>query len=205
MIKAVLFDLDGVLVDAREWHYEALNQALGVFGFTILREEHDSFYNGLPTVKKLNRLTEDKGLPSSLHGFINQLKQEYTFQFIAANSRPDSVKELMMKHLKREGLKIGLCSNCSRNTAEAMIGKSGLLDYFDIFLTNGDVSNNKPHPEIYTKALEALGVEPIEALAVEDSPHGIESARAAGIPVVQVASAADVHLGIFRDYLPRLF
>ena len=202
MIQAVLFDLDGVLVDAREWHYEALNEALSIFGFSILREEHDSFYNGLPTFKKLGRLTEDKGLPQSLHEFIYELKQIYTSRYIVNHTRPDTVKMLMMQGLKNLGLKLALCSNCSVDTATTMLQKSLLLPYFDLVLTNADVPLNKPSPDIYLKALACLQLRPEEALAVEDSPHGIASARAAGIPVITVRSAAEVYLGIFKNHLP---
>lgn len=60
MIKAVLFDMDGVLIDAREWHYDALNRALSLFGYTITRQEHENYYDGLPTHVKLKKLTEEK-------------------------------------------------------------------------------------------------------------------------------------------------
>src|SRR5216684_3361292 len=76
-VGAILFDLDGVLVDATEWHYEALNRALALFGFTISRYEHLSSYNGLPTLKKLEMLTIEKGLPKQLHSMISRLKQQY--------------------------------------------------------------------------------------------------------------------------------
>ena len=74
----MLFDLDGVLVDATEWHYEALNRALRLFGFDITRYEHLSDYNGLPTRKKLQMLSVEKGLPAALHDMLNRLKQVYT-------------------------------------------------------------------------------------------------------------------------------
>ena len=77
MIKLIIFDLDGVLVDARELHYEALNRALGNIDdeFMISREEHLSTYDGLPTTKKLNLLSEEKGLDRSLHQEIWEDKQ----------------------------------------------------------------------------------------------------------------------------------
>ena len=71
-IKAILFDMDGVLIDAKEWHYEALNQSLGLFGYTITRSEHLSMYDGLSTRQKLEKLTIEKGLPKELHDFINK-------------------------------------------------------------------------------------------------------------------------------------
>ncbi|MBI4403155.1 MAG: HAD family phosphatase, partial [Deltaproteobacteria bacterium] len=82
MIKGVVFDLDGVLVDAVEWHYLSLNRALSLFGYQIKNQEHQSLYNGLPTAVKLELLTQRKGLPKSLHGFINEMKQMYTRQII---------------------------------------------------------------------------------------------------------------------------
>jgi len=72
-ISCVLFDLDGVLVDATEWHYVALNRALGLFGFDITRYEHLSDYNGLPTRKKLQMLSVEKGLPAALHNMLSRL------------------------------------------------------------------------------------------------------------------------------------
>lgn len=77
-IKAVIFDMDGVLIDAKDWHYEALNQALELFGYKISRYDHLVTFDGLPTKKKLEMLTIEKGLPKGLHKFINHMKQIYT-------------------------------------------------------------------------------------------------------------------------------
>ena len=85
-IKAVLFDMDGVLIDAKEWHYEALNKALNLFGYNIERYEHLTSFDGLPTSVKLEKLTVEKGLPRSLHKFINEMKQKY-----GVYSSPDEI------------------------------------------------------------------------------------------------------------------
>ena len=77
-IKAVIFDMDGVLIDAKEWHYESLNSALSLFGYEISRHDHLVTYDGLPTKKKLEMLSLENGLPTSLHAFVNQLKQQKT-------------------------------------------------------------------------------------------------------------------------------
>src|SRR5215471_1446992 len=99
-IEAVLFDLDGVLVDATEWHYEALNRALGLFGFSISRYEHLSTYNGLPTRKKLEMLSVETKLPASLHGLINRVKQAYTREEILTKCRPRFEIEYLLSRLK---------------------------------------------------------------------------------------------------------
>lgn len=100
-IKAILFDLDGVLVDMPDGHYEALNRALALFGAQIGREEHESFFNGLPTVKKLEKLEDMRRLPSGLREFINSIKQKYTKEIIPKYCTPDYSKIIMLKHLKK--------------------------------------------------------------------------------------------------------
>lgn len=200
----VLFDLDGVLVDATEWHYEALNRALGLFGFEITRYEHLSSYNGLPTREKLNMLTVEKGLPAAIHAMVGRLKQIYTRDEILAKCRPTFEKEYMLHRLRREGLRLGCCSNSIRETLELMIRQSGVADCFEFLMSNEDVSRPKPDPEIYLSAIERLAVAPDEVLIVEDSPHGIEAARRSGAHVCQVSGFAEVDYFRVRDALDRI-
>ena len=87
-IRAIVFDMDGVLIDARDWHYEALNRALGLFGFTITRHDHLVSYDGLSTRKKLEMLTLEQALPNGLHSFINEMKQRYTEELVLQKCRP---------------------------------------------------------------------------------------------------------------------
>jgi beta-phosphoglucomutase len=189
---AVLFDLDGVLVDATEWHYESLNRALGLFGFGINRYEHLSAYNGLPTRKKLEMLTVEKGLPRALHDLIKRLKQVYTKEEILSHCWPVFEKEYMLSRLRREGYTLGVCSNAIRETVLLMLERSGVLKYFDLVMSNEDVDNPKPDPEIYLKAIERLRVAPDEVLIIEDAPHGREAARHSGARVLEVAGFQEV-------------
>ena len=191
-IRAVLFDLDGVLVDATEWHYEALNRALALFGFSISRYEHLSTYNGLPTHKKLEMLSIEKGLPMALHGLINKVKQVYTREEILTRCQPVFDKEYMLSRLKREGYRLAVCSNSIRDSLELMIRQSGLNDYFEFLISNEDVKHAKPDPEIYQNAIARLGYTPQEIVIVEDAPHGVESARRSGGNVCQVAGFGEV-------------
>jgi beta-phosphoglucomutase len=191
-IKAVLFDLDGVLVDATEWHYEALNRALALFGYHIARYEHLTSYNGLPTRKKLEMLSVEKGFPKGLHSLVNKIKQKYTREEILRSCTPVFEKEFMVHQLKRDGLKLGVCSNSIRESCELMLRGSGILDLFDCVLSNEDVSKAKPDPEIYLTAFGRLGVQPHEALIVEDAPHGLEAARRSGGALCQVSGFNEV-------------
>ncbi len=191
-IRAVMFDMDGVLIDAREWHYEALNRALGLLGFTINRYDHLSSYDGLPTRRKLEMLSIERGLPRGLHDFLNELKQQYTLEIVNSSCKPVFQHEYALSRLKSDGLAIGVASNSVRRTVELMMEQSDLAQYLDLLLSNEDVEHAKPHPDIYATAMAQLGVEGPETLVVEDNDHGVASARAAGAHVLVVDSPQDV-------------
>lgn len=202
-VSCVLFDLDGVLVDATEWHYVALNRALGLFGFDITRYEHLSDYNGLPTRKKLQMLSIEKGLPAALHGTLGRLKQLYTRDEILTKCRPVFEKEYMLSRLRSEGYRLAVCSNSIRESLQMMVRQSGLESYLEFLVSNEDVSRPKPDPEIYAAAIDRMGVTPSETLIVEDSPHGLEAARRSGAHVCQVSGFADVEYFRLRAAIDR--
>ncbi|MCI8649340.1 MAG: HAD family phosphatase [Anaerotruncus sp.] len=192
-IKAVIFDMDGVLIDAKEWHYESLNKALRLFGYEISRYDHLVTYDGLPTSKKLEMLSMEKGMPRKLHRFINDLKQQYTVDQIFADCHPVFAHEFALASLKSEGYKLAVASNSIRNTVDLMMEKSNLKPYLDFFLSNQDVSKPKPDPEIYNEAIRRLGVAPDECLIVEDNHNGIAAARASGAHVMEIDNVYDVN------------
>jgi HAD superfamily hydrolase (TIGR01509 family) len=203
-IKAILFDLDGVLVDATEWHYGALNRALGLFGYGISRYEHLTTYNGLPTRKKLEMLSIEKGLPRGLHGILNRTKQKYTQEEILTRCTPFFEKEFMIHQLKREGYLLGVCSNSIRETVQLMLHASGIREHFDIILSNEDVARPKPDPEMYLKACEKIGVAPGQTVMVEDAGYGVDSARKAGGQVCVVTGFPEVDYDRIRQFITEV-
>jgi beta-phosphoglucomutase len=193
MIKAVIFDMDGVLIEAKNWHYEALNKALRLFGYEISRYEHLTTYDGLPTHRKLEMLTIERGLPQELHGFINEMKQVYTMDLVHTQCSPKFIHEYALAKLKAEGFRIAVASNSIRSTIELMMRKAGLFDYLEFFLSNQDVAKGKPDPEIYEKAIIRLELTPDECLVVEDNPNGIKAALGAGAHVLTVDQVDEVN------------
>ena len=191
-IRAVLFDMDGVLIDAKDWHYQALNRALGHFGMEISRYDHLVTYDGLPTVKKLEMLSLERGLPRGLHAFINRLKQIYTMELVHAKCKPVFSREYALSKLKADGYLLAVCSNSIRSTVEVMMDKANLRPYLDLMLSNQDVTRGKPDPEMYSLAMGRLGLEPKECLVVEDNEHGIKAAIASGAHLMRVSRAEDV-------------
>ena len=193
MIKCVLFDLDGVLVDACDWHYESLNRALdNVAGFTISKTDHESTYNGLPTRTKLAMLVDSGHLDETQTSRIWELKQEYTVDVIQEKAGIDVTKVLLHKSLQDRRLQIGCVTNSIRKTAELMLKNTGQLDMLDLLVTNEDVNKPKPSPEGYQKALAYFNLRPEEVLIFEDSEKGMHAAIESGAFVVQVQNATEV-------------
>ncbi len=202
--KAVIFDMDGVLIDARDWHYWALNEALEPFGVFISRIDHENRFNGLSTARKLEILTEELNLPIELHSIISKVKQDRTLRIAAKNCYPSIAHQILLNRLKLKGIKIGLFTNSIRETTEFMLMRAGLLNLFDSIITNQDVSLPKPSPEGYNLAMKQLGVEPRATLVVEDGHYGKLAAEAAGCTVMLVKGPTDVTLELLTSRIPEL-
>jgi HAD superfamily hydrolase (TIGR01509 family) len=190
MIKFVIFDLDGVLVEAKEIHYEALNEALGE-KYMITWDEHLSRYDGLKTSQKLEMLTKDKGLPVELYEEVWVNKQKLTIDKLRRLSQSEQLIECMTS-LTNDGYKIAVCSNSIRKTVLTVLSKLGIIEYVDLIISNEDVKNAKPHPEMYWKAISMMSFLPEQTLIVEDSPYGLLAASRSKSHVLRVKSPTEV-------------
>lgn len=194
--------MDGVLIDAKEWHYEALNQALKLFGIPISRNDHESIFDGLPTKKKLEILANDNHFLSQLHSFINELKQQYTMDIVYARCRPQFIHEHALLNLKKLDFKLAVCSNSIKNTVEIMMEKSNLINYLDLLLSSDDVLNPKPSPDIYIAAMNYFDLPPSQCLIVEDNENGIKAALDSGAHLLVVNDVKDVNFAnIYKKIL----
>jgi len=189
MIKLVLFDLDGVLIDAKNIHYVALNEALG--DYAITEEEHTSTYDGLKTTQKLAMLTERKGLPVDMHNQISDEKQRITRELLS-KLKPIEEICLLFSELEEKGYKIGVCSNSIRRSVLTSLSQTNLISHCSVILSNEDVKNSKPHPEMYWKAMSIMGVLPEETMIVEDSPPGLLAAQRSRANYIRVDNPYDV-------------
>ena len=203
-IKGIIFDMDGVLIDAKDWHYEALNQALDLFGYKISRYDHLVTFDGLPTRKKLEMLSMEKGLPVGLHDFINKMKQKYTMEHVYMKCKPIFNHQYALSRLKNEGYKLALASNSVRITIDMMMEKADLTKYLDFTLSNQDVVNAKPNPEIYNKAIAKLGFKPEECLILEDNQNGIQAALASGANLLKIGTVYDVTYANIRNRINEI-
>tara|TARA_R100000008_G_scaffold86783_1_gene81583 strand:+ start:3504 stop:4139 length:636 start_codon:yes stop_codon:yes gene_type:complete len=202
VIRLVTFDLDGVLVDACEWHRVALNESLKeICNYEISLEDHYKTFNGIPTKVKLNKLTEMGILNKEQHERVYDLKQEKTVKIISENAELRQEKVDLINWLKDRQLHVACYTNSIRMTADLMLQKTGIFDLFELVITNQDVKNPKPHPEGYLKVLEHFQIDKSSMLIVEDSPKGMAAALASGCNIIQVKNPDDVCIKLFKEYL----
>ena len=189
MVKLIIFDLDGVLVEAKNIHFEALNKALG--SYAISWNEHLSTYDGLKTFQKLEMLSKKKGLPKEDHPAIWKNKQKYTLEALS-NLQINSDLLSTIAHLSKDGYKIVCCSNSIRKTVLTVLAKLGLIEFMDLIISNEDVSNSKPHPEMYWQAISKMNCLPEETLIIEDSPYGLLAAARSKSYILRVKNPKEV-------------
>ena len=193
MIKLIIFDLDGVLVNSRELHYIALNKALREISeeYTISPEEHLCKYDALTTTQKLKKLTAEKNLPEKYHNRVWELKQQKTLQEID-QYKPDYRIIDILKKLKSRNYKIACATNSIRDTSKLMLIRKGFFDYIDFLYSNEDVNNPKPNAEIYMRCMIRCGVNPDETLIIEDSHIGRKAALRSGSHLCPVIDSYDL-------------
>lgn len=195
MTKAILFDCDGVLINAAGWHQEAFTLALADFGITVDEEVHEHVLNGLPTWKKLDILN----IREDQRDLIELAKAEYFDQIIRERCKPDKAKIALLKALK--GYKIAVCSNARTLSVYRMLERAQLLKHVDRVFGSDDVEYPKPHPDIYLLAMEELGVSALESVIVEDSRPGVEAAKASMAKVVVTPDYQSVSRELLKDYV----
>jgi beta-phosphoglucomutase len=191
-IRAIIFDLDGVLADLVDVHYQALNDALAKNGFpTIGREAQATLYNGLPTKTKLKLLGVTE--PADIQRVYDD-KQIATMAYIRQVCHVDIRLIALLQQLRDRGYRLVVASNAILDTIKAALDGLGVTQFFEFVLSNQDVANPKPHPEIYLAACDRLQLKPWETLVVEDSPHGVRACLEAGCRLCLVKNPEDVSL-----------
>jgi len=203
-MRLVIFDLDGVLVRAKEIHFDAFNDSLRSIdpNLVISYNEHLNFYDGLKTRDKLELLTEKKGLSPNFYETIWKEKQRITSEKVKTiNKNKDLIK--VLEFLASQDIKIACCSNSIRKSVYSILSQLGIINFFDFILSNEDVKNAKPHAEMYWEAMIFFGKNPEETLIVEDSPHGLLAAQRSGAKILRVKDPSDLTISKLKPYLTK--
>ena len=201
-LKLIIFDLDGVLVEAKNIHYDALNEALGK-KYEISWNEHLSTYDWLKTTQKLEMLTERKDLPIEQHEVIWETKQLITLEKLK-QLKPNQTLIELMSSLVVDGFKIAVCSNSIRKTCLTVLSKLGIMEFMDLVISNEDVKNSKPHPEMYWKAISMMSCLPEETLIVEDSPYGLLAAARSKSHILRVKNTKETNLDNVQSKIKQI-
>lgn len=196
----IIFDLDGVIVDSRELHFEALNLALKEIDdkYIITKEEHSTTFDGLPTLEKLKILTKERNLPQDSHKNINERKQFFTIQMMSSYTYDKKLIELF-SYLKSLNQTICVASNSIRATIDLVLEKKGLVSFVSYIVSNEDVTFPKPNPQMYLMCMSKFGSSPKDTYIVEDSYFGRLAAYESGANVIQVKNSKEVTLDLLKE------
>lgn len=203
MKKLIIFDLDGVLIDSRELHFDALNEALKEISaeYIITLKEHLSSYDGLPTNKKLEKLSKDKNLPKIYHKQIWERKQTITTQLLESKVEIDLKLINIFSKLKEMDIKICVASNSIRSTIDIILNKKRIIQYVDLVISNEDIEYPKPNPQMYLKCMYHFGISPKDTVIVEDSYIGRTAAFESGASLCPVKNSDEVNLELIMNYI----
>ena len=183
MIKAIIFDLDGLLIDSEPIAYGILQDMVKPYGGFITLEDYTANYLGRTVRTGMHTIATDYNIPvdeEELFKLYLKLEEERVTQGIPLKK---GGKELL-SYLKENGYKMIVASSSMRKRAENILEYHGIDHYFDDMVFGYEVENSKPHPDIFLKACEKLGVGTNEAIVLEDSESGIQASFSANIPVI---------------------
>jgi HAD superfamily hydrolase (TIGR01509 family) len=206
MIGLAIFDMDGVIVDIKHVHYITLNEALQEIDnkYLISYNDHLNKFDGKKTYDKLKILSHERGLPIELHEKIWNNKQQKTLHCLESLKPNPSIVEAFV-YLKSQGITIVVASNSIRETIKTVLLNTGYMKYVDFFLSNQDVVLAKPSPEIFLKAMIMDNVGPNDTIIFEDSPTGLQAAKASGAKVITVRSASDINIDLIKRSITPKF
>lgn len=204
MIKLIVFDMDGTLIDLKAQHKLALNEALAEVDekYVISEEDHLKIFDALPTKKKLEILSRTRGLPRELRDKIAARKQFHTAKYLEQLT-PDTRLCEILERLKADNFTLAVASNSIRETIRLALTNTGLINYIDFYLSNEDVRNPKPNCEMFLKAMVEAGAEPEETLILEDSTVGFKAVEASGAWLCPVLNSEDITWEKLERYIRK--
>lgn len=197
MIRAVVFDFDGVLADSEPLHFRAYEEVFSAVGVELTREDYYADYLGYDDRGVFHRLAERTGRPPD-PDWIEAMIRDKARVFEARMARHDVLYAGAQECVERltEDFPLAIASGALRHEIEAILNRAGLRRHFRFIVAAGDTPRSKPWPDPYLRAAELHGAEPRACVAIEDSRWGIQSAKSAGLFCVGVATTyppAELH------------
>ena len=183
MIKAVISDLDGLLIDSEIISYKIYKEILHQFGHSFSIEEYAKNFSGKTEVKNITNLIETYSLPWTIEMGLNNVSKIES-KFISQGVDLKSGAKELLSYLKDKYFKIAIASSSTEDRALIILRQHNIIEYFDEFVFGNEVEKGKPNPDIFLRACDKLSEKPEKCLVLEDSEAGIQSAYSANIPVI---------------------
>ena len=178
MVKAVIFDMDGVIVDSEPIYFQSDRMTINHYDKVISDEELNN-YVGISNQVMWTELRDKHKLIASVEELLE--KQLFYKKHLIANIKfepIDGIRQLL-DEIKGNGIRIGLASSSSKDFINFILNNIGLMEYFEVIVSGEDVKRGKPSPDIFQKAAGLLEVDPLDCLVIEDSGHGVKAAKLA--------------------------
>ena len=184
MIKAVIFDMDGVIIDSEPLHYKGfMDYTSSKFGLTISDEEYNTFI-GTTNHHLYSTLTRKYPIEGELAELIEEYEEKCNEFLLSSTERPIHGVDILVKNLHHNKIKLALASSSPIKCINMVLDMFDMNKYFDVKVSGREVANSKPAPDIFLRAAELLNVCPEECLVFEDSQHGVAAAKAAGMKCI---------------------
>jgi beta-phosphoglucomutase len=193
MLKTILFDLDGTLIDSESFHLDCWNEVLSAFNIRLTLEEWIAHHAGVPMPANAGRLIEKHSLAIA-HKDLVEKREDVTTARLKThdiNLMPFALETL--EFFKEKGYTLALVTGSPRQDVEAIFDKNGLRHFFKSIITRSEVTNSKPHPESYELCCRELGVLVDDCIAFEDTSNGVKSAKAAGLVCYAIQNSTAEH------------
>ena len=178
---AIIFDLDGTLIDSETFHYECWNLSLEPYGVNLDYDEYTRAYAGVPIQANAASIIERFGLEIPPDELISMRKEVAEKRLASEGIRLMPYAQVILNALKRAGMRLYLVTGSPRNLVDSILIRTGLQSYFEFSVTNDDVVHSKPDPESYKKAIVLSGLSASQLLVLEDTESGVEAAKSAGL------------------------
>ncbi len=182
-VLGILWDMDGVLVDTSEFHFQAWHDVLAAYGFSFTREVHHQVF-GMNNAGILSRVLGEKLTPELLSE-IGDIKEERFRAAVRGHARPLPGVRMWLQRLQETGARQAVASSAPMANITALIDELGLRPYFDAIVPGADLPG-KPEPVIFLKAAQSLGLQPEDCVVIEDAIAGVAAAKRAGMKCIAV-------------------
>lgn len=186
MIKAVIFDMDGLMVDSEPLHYKAFDEVFRKYGKHLTEKDNNDLYVGISDMDAAEDMVKRFGLPITAEELVLQKEVEGNKLLSSVTARP-GLMELLNK-LHKAGIKKAIASSSKVVIIEIVVKALGISNYIDAYCSAEHVKRGKPFPDLFLLAAKELDVNPKECLVLEDAPAGVKAARIAGMKVYAIPS-----------------